>query len=75
MVAFVIVNGTDAEIEPNVAVMVTVPGATPNATPPELSRTIKLEGSEGDDQATSGVTLWVLPSLNVPVAVKTFLVP
>ena len=67
MVAFVTLNGTEAVIEPRVAVIIVPPGARPDTTPPDV-----MEANAGldEDQITLEVRLCVLPSLKVPVAVN-----
>ena len=72
IVAFVIVNEVEPETTPNVAVTLTVPGDTPDATP--LPDTLAMVASE-ELQLTRKVTSRVLPSLNVPVALSCSRVP
>ena len=47
--------------------MVTPPGASPDTVPLEV---IEANAGLDEDQVTAEVRLWVLPSLNVPVAVN-----
>lgn len=72
IVAFVIVNEVEPETPPNVAVTLTVPGDTPDATP--LPDRLAIVASE-EFQLTRKVRSRVLPSLNVPVALSCNRVP
>jgi hypothetical protein len=72
MVALLTVKGTEPVTEPSVAVIVTTPGCNPDAKLPETNLT---DAVLEEDQVTFDVTLCVLPSLKVPVAVKLIFVP
>lgn len=50
--AFVTVKVVDPDTEPKTALMVIVPGATPNALPLDPNWRIKPDGSVGEDQVT-----------------------
>jgi hypothetical protein len=73
ILALVTVNGVEPTTEPRVAVIVTVPGATVEP-PPVLAPMVNTELFE-DVQVTCCVMLRVLPSLNLPMAVKNTFVP
>jgi hypothetical protein len=72
MTALLTLNGTELETDPSVAVTVTRPGANPRACAPEVKLSTDVFD---DDQVTSKLTLCVLPSVKVPVAIKPTLVP
>jgi hypothetical protein len=73
ILALVTVNGVEPTTEPRVAVIVAVPGATVEP-PPVLAPMVNTELFE-DVQVTCCVMLRVLPSLNLPMAVKNTFVP
>lgn len=73
MVALLTLKGTEALIDPKVAVMSTDPGATPFPSP-LMDPTLSTVGAD-DDHVTTWVTSWVLPSLKVPVALNAICVP
>jgi hypothetical protein len=68
IVALVTVNGEVALTKPSVAVTFTRPGAIALAHP-TIDPKFRIDVSE-DDQVTTPVRSWLLPSLKVPMAVK-----
>jgi hypothetical protein len=70
--AAVTVSNVDPEIDDDVAVIVEVPTPAPLARPDALIVAVVVVP---DDQVTVDVRFWVVPSLNVPVAVNCCVVP